>query len=180
MEAYSKHEASMVIWNSGWIKCNWTSSFHPINFTSFIEEHWSIARPESIQFQFCTSRGHKIDLLISQICYVIVVDLRMLSILSFEPLNSMHYRLSNVDFEFHVQMFMWSILLMCVDLSLAMHISVIYDESSAWWCTQFGFLVKMFLSILSLFMSRWRWWCSSSGHAFDSLLATLFRSSMLE
>ena len=54
----------------------------------------------------------------------------MLVVLSFKPLNFMHYRLSNVDFKFHVQMFMASILLMCVDLALTMHIFVLYDERS--------------------------------------------------
>lgn len=54
-----------------------------------------------------------------------MIDLFMISVLSFEQLNFMHYWLRNVDFKFHVQMLIASILLVYVELALAMHIFVL-------------------------------------------------------
>lgn len=59
-----------------------------------------------------------------------MIDLFMLSVLSFEPLNFMHYWLRNIDFKFHAQMLIASILLVYVELALAMYIFVLYVERS--------------------------------------------------
>lgn len=150
----------MVNSEFGEIVHNWAEFSSSNTCTSIIEEIGSITRLVARRIPDLHFKRSWLDLFISQNYCHVNIDLSMLINLSFEPLISMHYRLSNVDLKFHVQMLIASIFLVCVELALAMHISVIYDERSTWWCTQFGLLVKMFLSIWSLFMSRGRrWYC---------------------
>jgi hypothetical protein len=97
LEAWS---SSMVKAKFCWIKDNWTSRPIPINSTSLLEDHLCIARPETREFQSCTSRGHEIVSLNSHFCYVNVVDHVVVVILSFDSLNSMPYSLSFDDLKF--------------------------------------------------------------------------------
>ena len=69
----------------------------------------SIARPETREFQSCTSRGHEIVSLNSHFCYVNVVDHVAVVILSFDSLNSMPYSLSFDDLKFDVEFLICSI-----------------------------------------------------------------------
>lgn len=84
-----------------WITSNWTTRPLPINSTSLLEDIWSIARPGFIEFQSCTSRGHKIVSLISQFYYAMLVDLCLVITLSFEPLKTMPYWVSFEELKFH-------------------------------------------------------------------------------
>ena len=115
IEASWSLEALMVKSNSVECKHDWASISLPINHTSIVEEHWSIARLESIKIQSCTSRGHKIDSLNSQLCYANVVDLVVVIILSFESLISMHYCVRYGRLKFWWWNLFCSIHLMCDD-----------------------------------------------------------------
>ena len=73
--------------NSGKIVCTWASSSLLINFTSIIEEILSTARLGQHQIRFCSPRGYRFDLSNSRNYYANVIDLWMLSIMSFESMN---------------------------------------------------------------------------------------------
>ena len=101
----SIHEAcaSMVKSKFCWIKTNWTSRLHPYTYTSLLEHIGSIARPDSIEFESCSSRGHEIVSLISQFAHATLVDLIVVINLSFDSLKTMPYPLSFDRLKFHVE-----------------------------------------------------------------------------
>ena len=104
--------SSMATQKFCWIVCNRALIFLPNTCTSILVDTWSIAKAWFIKFQFCTSRGHKIDSLFSQNSYANVVDLVVVIMLSFKPSNSMHYLLSYGRLKFGWWMMICSIHLM--------------------------------------------------------------------
>lgn len=88
-----------------WIKANWASRPHPIHYTSLLEKDLSTTRPGTREFPNCSSRGHEFDSLFSQFHCVILVDLSLVSMLSFVSLKTMPYSWSFEDLKFNMKFY---------------------------------------------------------------------------
>lgn len=129
------------------IKSNWASISPPIIHTSIIEKVWSITRHGQHEFQLLHFKRSPFESLISQIYHDIVVDLDLLTMLSFESWILVTYWLSYGRLKFHGWIFICSILWICDDPCLVASSFVTYMEYTIWWCVWFGVLEHLFLTV---------------------------------
>ena len=155
-----------------WITSNWTSRPLPINSTSLLEDHLSIARPDSIEFESCSSRGHEIVSLISQFAYVILVDLIVVINLSFESHKTMPYWVRFEGLKFGAWFLFCSIHMIYDVLGLTNSRFMMCIERPTHSCVWFPFLEKMFLKFMMMLLfvtCARRRWCLNLRPRFQSV-----------
>lgn len=138
-----------------WIVCNWALIFLPITCTSILEDSWSIAKasiqliPELL-YKRLQIASHNFEFP----CHI-MIDLSMLSSLSFESCKSMLFWVRCGCLKFCAWFLIASIPCVHDVICLAMPWSLISIECAMCWCAHFWVLVKMFLSVdeHSLFMA---------------------------